>query len=282
MSLMNDTVESLDANDPPLLDNHNNHSKLRMHRKSTACISRVGEFSERQSNGNVSFNDQNNNQQHPDYDNMNDSSPVFLNRNNNNNKNKNNNHHQNQNQNNQNNQNELFKYHYANHVHQQHQYLQSRKSHDDLYDSKLSIIPPTKAQQRNPSYSLYGGASNPNSENDLLATATTPSTALTKRKASGTVMNKKNGTLELLTNDLLEKILKLIRHSVKIIEKNSDKMAHNQAIYEEWKEVATRVDFILFIMSATVVVTSPIILFGRFYVTDSWLQQGVGCSCPIR
>jgi hypothetical protein len=83
------------------------------------------------------------------------------------------------------------------------------------------------------------------------------------------------------TNQLLEKIFKLIKQSLKMLEKNREKVALNQSVYDEWKEVATRVDFILFIVSATVVFTSPIALFGRFYLRDK-LPQSLTCECNSR
>ena len=83
------------------------------------------------------------------------------------------------------------------------------------------------------------------------------------------------------TNQLLEKILKLIKQSLRMLEKNREKVAMNQSVYDEWKEVATRVDFVLFIVSATVVFTSPIALFGRFYLRDK-LPQSLTCECNLR
>jgi len=68
-------------------------------------------------------------------------------------------------------------------------------------------------------------------------------------------------------NESLDKLLKIIRHSVKLIDKNYLKLKSSQIANDEWKLVASRIDFLLFIIATIVVFTTPFVLFGKFLFT---------------
>ena len=68
-------------------------------------------------------------------------------------------------------------------------------------------------------------------------------------------------------NESLDKLLKIIRHSVKLIDKNYLKLKSSQIANDEWKLVASRVDFFLFLIATFVVFTTPFVLFGKFLFT---------------
>ncbi len=80
-----------------------------------------------------------------------------------------------------------------------------------------------------------------------------------------------------LTKKLLEKILKLIRQSIELLDKNREKKECSKVVVDEWKEVATRVDHILFFIATATIILSPIILFQKFFF---WTQPAfLGCGC---
>ena len=80
--------------------------------------------------------------------------------------------------------------------------------------------------------------------------------------------------------ELIEKMLKLTKHANKLLEKNYFRKGMKLAINEEWKQVARRVDFILFILHSTIVIAMPIYLFGKYILVNSALDNnGRTCEC---
>ncbi len=81
-----------------------------------------------------------------------------------------------------------------------------------------------------------------------------------------------------LTKKLLEKILKLIRQSIELLDKNREKKECSKVVVDEWKEVATRVDHILFFIATATIILSPIILFQKFFFRTQPAFLGCGCD----
>lgn len=81
-----------------------------------------------------------------------------------------------------------------------------------------------------------------------------------------------------LTKKLLEKILKLIRQSIELLDKNREKKECSKVVVDEWKEVATRVDHILFFIATATIIISPIILFHKFFFRTQPVFLGCGCD----
>ena len=67
-----------------------------------------------------------------------------------------------------------------------------------------------------------------------------------------------------MNDESLEKLLKIIRHSVKLIDKNYLRLKTSQMASDEWKLVASRLDLFLFLIATLVVFITPFILFGKF------------------
>lgn len=90
-----------------------------------------------------------------------------------------------------------------------------------------------------------------------------------------------NNDGEVLENkELIEKILKITKHANKILEKNYLRKRVKLAIIEEWKQVARRVDLILFILHSTIVIATPIFLFGKYILINEELNsKGRSCDC---
>lgn len=83
-----------------------------------------------------------------------------------------------------------------------------------------------------------------------------------------------------LSRESLERIFKLIKRSVRLVDKNRIKNINYQNVYDEWKEVASRIDFILFCIASTVVIATPILLFGKFFIRDeSFSTFAINRSC---
>ncbi len=81
----------------------------------------------------------------------------------------------------------------------------------------------------------------------------------------------------------LEKLLILIKKSLRILETNHYNSKEKSVIYDEWKELAYRVDHILFVISAFIVICAPIFLFGKFYFIDvrSTIDKNE-CGCSFK
>jgi len=60
----------------------------------------------------------------------------------------------------------------------------------------------------------------------------------------------------------IRKMCKIIRNCSKTIEKERVNLKHDEKIFIEWKEVARRVDRILFVISVLIVEITPLYLFG--------------------
>jgi hypothetical protein len=61
----------------------------------------------------------------------------------------------------------------------------------------------------------------------------------------------------------IRKMCKIIRNCSKMIEKERAHLKHDEKIFIEWKEVARRLDRILFVISVAIVEITPLYLFGR-------------------
>jgi hypothetical protein len=112
-----------------------------------------------------------------------------------------------------------------------------------------------------------------NNFNQLTNSSSIPCLHDTKSKNDYSKTKKKN----------LEKLLILIKKSLRILETHNYKSKENSLIYDEWKELAYRVDHILFVISAFIVICAPILLFGKFYYrdVDSAIDRNE-CGCSFK
>jgi hypothetical protein len=81
----------------------------------------------------------------------------------------------------------------------------------------------------------------------------------------------------------LQKIFELVRHSTRSFDKIRMRKKNVQSIYDEWKEIAHRCDFLLFIIASTVIISAPIMLFGKFIINrDVNIQtENHKCGCSF-
>jgi hypothetical protein len=93
--------------------------------------------------------------------------------------------------------------------------------------------------------------------------------------------NEKSETKEAIRRNI-EKILKVTKKSADIYEKNYNRARTKQAISDEWKQVASRIDFILFIFATIVVLGTPAFLFGKYFIRELKNSSGQSCSCDYR
>ena len=96
-------------------------------------------------------------------------------------------------------------------------------------------------------------------------------------------------TLNVATTSLddynLDKLLKSIKRLLKTNEKNEKSHKFKDAIFEEWKEVARRLDLVMFVTTLLIVMTVPLFLFGKFaFRADSLslVRANSTCNCAIR
>lgn len=82
------------------------------------------------------------------------------------------------------------------------------------------------------------------------------------------------------TDDNLEKIFEIVSESFQLIQKDNLKLKKKKEILIEWKEVARRLDIILFIIATISITTTPILLFAKFYFrSDSHFNKHHQCGC---
>lgn len=85
-----------------------------------------------------------------------------------------------------------------------------------------------------------------------------------------------------VNHENLERMLRLIKKTVKLIDRNNTRLRNNQHIHDEWKEVASKLDFIFFIIASVFVILAPIILFGKLYFKNEVIDHSLskdGCGC---
>lgn len=75
------------------------------------------------------------------------------------------------------------------------------------------------------------------------------------------------------------KLLKSIKYLLKKQERTDLRHKETNLIYDEWKEIARRVDFLMFIIFLIVVIATPICLFGKFSVMNNRSVNTKGCQC---
>lgn len=98
------------------------------------------------------------------------------------------------------------------------------------------------------------------------------------------ITNNLNAVLMNKREETMEMIVKLIKKAIRLIEKNKLRATTLHLINDEWKEVASRVDLMLFIVACSIITLSPIFLFGKFFVyegmfyTKAASSQACGCS----
>jgi hypothetical protein len=81
-----------------------------------------------------------------------------------------------------------------------------------------------------------------------------------------------------LINKNIEKILKITKLSAELFERNYIKTVFKQIISDEWKYVAARFDFFLFIFALFIVIGTPILLFGKYAKRDFYKDLKCGCD----
>jgi hypothetical protein len=80
----------------------------------------------------------------------------------------------------------------------------------------------------------------------------------------------------------MEYVIKLMKKAIRMIEKTKVKTKNMDLINDDWKEVASRVDLILFIIACSIVTLCPIFFFGKFFIRDhAFFVNNVNkhCSC---
>lgn len=79
------------------------------------------------------------------------------------------------------------------------------------------------------------------------------------------------------------KIVKILKKTSKLVELNLNKKKYMHEVYDDWKEVASRLDFVLFIIASVTVVLSPIYLFGKFFLREDSeiFATNNSCGCNL-
>ena len=85
--------------------------------------------------------------------------------------------------------------------------------------------------------------------------------------------------LEDKKEDSLEMIIKLIKKSIRLIEKARIKSNNMQLINDDWKEVASRLDLIFFVIACSIVTATPVFLFGKFFLQNGLLEIATNRAC---
>ena len=80
-------------------------------------------------------------------------------------------------------------------------------------------------------------------------------------------------------NEINQKLLKTTKYILKKQERIDLKQKEINLVYDEWKEIARRVDFLMFLIFLFVVVATPIFLFGKLSVMNNRPADTKGCQC---
>ncbi len=78
----------------------------------------------------------------------------------------------------------------------------------------------------------------------------------------------------------IAKLVKLMRRSVRLMERTRVRHRTHEDMNHQWKEVATRLDLALFVINCTIVVFTPVGLFGKYFVRHDLLATlNNTCGC---
>ena len=78
-------------------------------------------------------------------------------------------------------------------------------------------------------------------------------------------------------NANIEKMLKITKLTAELYERNYIKTSLKQIISDEWKYVAARFDFFLFLFALFIVIGTPILLFAKYLKED--FNSDLKCGC---
>lgn len=84
---------------------------------------------------------------------------------------------------------------------------------------------------------------------------------------------------QLNKNDSMYKVLKLLKLEAKKNVIKRQRFKYIEDILIEWKEVASRLENIFFILSITTIIITPIVLFGKFIMRDFVYGKKIYPSC---
>ena len=77
-------------------------------------------------------------------------------------------------------------------------------------------------------------------------------------------------------------ILSLLKRIVHILDSTQRKKTQLREMSNSWKEVARRIDFILYLIHSTIVITAPILIFGKFFLREGqYFDKRDVFSCDI-
>jgi hypothetical protein len=105
------------------------------------------------------------------------------------------------------------------------------------------------------------------------------------------VLNMQNGrsnspnklqNVKFKSNFKYSKTLKSIQRSLLILESSFIRSKENLLIFAEWKELALRLDRILFVITTFIAFAVPVLLFAKFYLKDyslSTFERNLACEC---
>lgn len=100
---------------------------------------------------------------------------------------------------------------------------------------------------------------------------------LTSYRVNQPVQNKRTKVTKVSSSDYsredrqrdnLDKILKVLKRSTRLLEKKYQRDKYNLIVYDDWKEVASRLDLVLFLLASSIVIMTPVLLFGKFIIRD--------------
>lgn len=80
------------------------------------------------------------------------------------------------------------------------------------------------------------------------------------------------------TNDLLRDMLTLSRQSFAILKQKYEDKVTSTIIVNEWKDLAARIDQILFFIATFVMLASPVFIFKKILFEDTTQIEECGCD----
>ncbi len=110
--------------------------------------------------------------------------------------------------------------------------------------------------------------------NDTSSKSSKAGISLTKRSSS--LANQP--VVQRQINANIENMLKITKLTAELYERNYVKTSLKQIISDEWKYVAARFDFFLFLFALLIVIGTPILLFARYLKEDFYSDLKCGCE----
>ena len=147
---------------------------------------------------------------------------------------------------------------------------------NDTSDTKFSLVNSHKSKSsKNLNLNLFTSSENASKSTRLKELHT-----IRESNSNANLKQTTNRALIFKSKDEnLRKMCNLLKSCVKLMENDRALLKADDKIFIEWKEVARRLDIVLFCLSVAIVKVTPLYLFGKYFFIYKDFRSNSVCGC---